>query len=169
MQRQVQIEARVVEVELNDAKATGVDWTVLAAQLSGAPTADVRAAAPRARRMTGLRVTDVPRFSSAARRAGQGDDGREPAAADAEQRAGASCAADALTLQRHAADCRRRRRHAEPQRRCVKAPRSLEADMLARVADGETIVIVRLHARSRNHARRKNAGVSGGWFGRARS
>ena len=68
--RQVQIDARVIEVEPNDEKAMGVDWTALAAQLTGAATPAQRAA-PR-RSLTGLRVTDLatadePRWPSRAR------------------------------------------------------------------------------------------------------
>ena len=46
--RQVQIDARVIEVELNDEKATGIDWTAVAAELVGEQTP--AAAAPRRRR-----------------------------------------------------------------------------------------------------------------------
>ena len=41
--RQVQIDARVIEVEANDEKAAGVDWTVVAAELSGTRTPAQRA------------------------------------------------------------------------------------------------------------------------------
>ena len=70
--RQVQIEARVIEVELNDEKAPGVDWSAVAARTGGR-------ARPRAQRpprrpsLTGLRVTDVAQAAGVARRAGQGD------------------------------------------------------------------------------------------------
>ena len=57
VQRQVQIDARVIEVEPSDDKAMGVDWTVLAAQLSGTQTPAQRAA-PRLS-LTGLRITDL--------------------------------------------------------------------------------------------------------------
>ena len=46
--RQVQIDALIIEVEPNDEKAVGVDWTALAAQLTGAATPAQRAA-PRRR------------------------------------------------------------------------------------------------------------------------
>ena len=45
------------------------------------------------------------------------------------------------------------------------ARRSAESDMLARVADGETLVDLRLHARPRDRERRAS-GSTGGWFGR---
>ncbi len=41
-----------------------------------------------------------------------------------------------------------------------------EADMLARVADGETIVMAGFTS-EREVRERKNAGIKGGWFGRA--
>ena len=41
VQRQVQIDARVIEVEPSDAKAVGVDWATVARTMSGAATADV--------------------------------------------------------------------------------------------------------------------------------
>jgi type II secretory pathway component GspD/PulD (secretin) len=47
----------------------------------------------------------------------------------------------------------------------LAAPRSLSSDMVARVADGETIVIAGL-GRDFETRERKNAGISGGWFGR---
>ena len=63
VQRQVEFDARIVEVELKDAAATGVDWRVITAGMTAAPSTP--AAAPAARRsLTGLRVTDVSRFMS---------------------------------------------------------------------------------------------------------
>ena len=47
----------------------------------------------------------------------------------------------------------------------VKAPDAAEADMLARVADGETLVISGF-TRDRETRERKTVGVTGGWFGR---
>src|SRR5262245_57382169 len=61
--RQAQIDARVVEVELNDEKAAGVDWTVLTAQFAG----DAQPGAPRPPSrpsLTGMRITDVRPFLS---------------------------------------------------------------------------------------------------------
>src|SRR5439155_10058255 len=52
--RQAQIDARVIEVELSDPKAQGIDWTAVAAQLVGDLTPAQRAA-PRPS-LTGLRV-----------------------------------------------------------------------------------------------------------------
>jgi type II secretory pathway component GspD/PulD (secretin) len=47
----------------------------------------------------------------------------------------------------------------------VKAPAVAESDMLARVADGETLVISGF-TRGREVRERKPVGISGGWFGR---
>jgi len=45
VQRQAQIDARVIEVELTDEKAQGIDWSAVATALIGAQTAAQRAAA----------------------------------------------------------------------------------------------------------------------------
>src|SRR5439155_11008683 len=58
--RQVQIEARVVEVELSDEKAQALDWTALAAQLTADQTPAQRATARPS--LTGMRVTDVQKL-----------------------------------------------------------------------------------------------------------
>jgi type II secretory pathway component GspD/PulD (secretin) len=47
----------------------------------------------------------------------------------------------------------------------LKAPVTAESDTLARVADGETLIIPGF-TRDREVRERKNVGVSGGWFGR---
>ena len=73
--RQVQIDARVIEVELNDEKAPGVDWT----------GGDGRPGGVGGRR-TGLRVTDLAALMTALQ--GKVSTDRQPAAARAQQRAG---------------------------------------------------------------------------------
>ena len=160
--RQVQIEARIVEVEPNDEKAAGVDWTVVAAQLTGAQTPAQRAS-PRPS-LTGLRVTDVAKLMELL--AAQGKVAtvtstrlltlnNEPSIV----RTGtvafsvtpqiASDAVVTLSL--------------SP---IVTAPVVAEADMLARVADGETLVISGF-TRDRELKERKTVGGTGsGWFGR---
>jgi type II secretory pathway component GspD/PulD (secretin) len=47
----------------------------------------------------------------------------------------------------------------------LKAPAAIEADMLARVNDGETLVVSGF-THDREIRERKNVGTSGGWFGR---
>src|SRR4030095_11384333 len=55
--RQVEIEARVVEVELNDEKAAGIDWSAVAAGQVGEAVPGQRP--PVRPSLTGLRVTDA--------------------------------------------------------------------------------------------------------------
>jgi MSHA biogenesis protein MshL len=57
--RQVQIDARVLEVELTDEHARSLDWGVLTQTAASPAGADTRAAT------TGLRITDVGRFLAA--------------------------------------------------------------------------------------------------------
>ena len=47
----------------------------------------------------------------------------------------------------------------------VTAPQAQESDMLARVADGETLVLGGF-TRDREVREKKNLGTKGGWFGR---
>jgi type II secretory pathway component GspD/PulD (secretin) len=47
----------------------------------------------------------------------------------------------------------------------VASPTAIESDMLARVADGETLVISGF-TRDREVRERKTVGITGGWFGR---
>ena len=48
----------------------------------------------------------------------------------------------------------------------VKAPAAAEADMIARVVDGETLAISGF-TRERETRERRNAGIQGGWLGRS--
>ena len=162
VQRQVQIDARVVEVELSDEKAVGIDWTAVS-RPAGPPAPGARAAAPR-RTLTALRVTDVASLLD--RLAAQGKVvtiaaprlltlNNEPSIVRT----------DALTLT------------VTPQigsdsaltlavTPMLRTPAAIESDMLARVADGETLVVSGF-TRERETRERKNVGISGGWFGRA--
>ncbi len=47
----------------------------------------------------------------------------------------------------------------------LASPAPLQADMVARVNDGETILVAGL-GRDRETRERKNTGITGGWFGR---
>ena len=47
----------------------------------------------------------------------------------------------------------------------LKAPAPIESDMLARVADGETLVLSGF-INDREIRERRNVGLAGGWFGR---
>jgi type II secretory pathway component HofQ len=160
--RQAQIDARVLEVELNDDKASGIDWTLVASQL----TSPAAPGAPRpARRpaLTGLRVTDLGRLMELLAEQGKVTTvatprllamNNEPAIVRTESvtlSVVPQIAGDAiLTLS------------LSP---IVKGPTVAEADMLARVADGETLVVSGFN-RDRETRERRNAGISGGWFGR---
>ncbi len=84
VQRQVQIDARVLEVELNDPAAQGIDWAALAQ----AAAARAPAARPAGGAFVGLRVTDVAKFLAALAAQGKVSLARQPAAAGDEQRAG---------------------------------------------------------------------------------
>jgi type II secretory pathway component GspD/PulD (secretin) len=99
--RQVQIDLRIIEVELNDADAEMLDWAAIATG------AGPEGAAPARGNVVGLRVSGEP----------------------------------ALTTIR-------------------------ETDTVARVADGETLVLGGF-TRQRETRQRQNAGTRGGWFGRS--
>ena len=159
--RQVQIDALIIEVEPNDEKAMGVDWTALAAQLSGAATPAQRAA-PR-RSLTGLRVTDLAQLMNLLAEQGTVVTianprlltmNNEPSIVRTDGMVFSvtpQIASDAIvTLS------------ISP---VVKAPVVAESDMLARVADGETLVISGF-TRDRETRERKAVGITGGWFGR---
>jgi type II secretory pathway component HofQ len=159
--RQVQIDALIIEVEPNDEKARGIDWTAIAAQLNGGAT-PAQGAAPR-RSLTGLRVTDLavllrllaeqgtvvtiasPRMLTM---------NNEPSIVRTDGvvfSVTPQIASDAIvTLS------------VSP---IVKAPVVAESDMLARVVDGETLVISGF-TRDRETRERKAVGITGGWFGR---
>ncbi len=162
LHRQVQIDARVIELEPNDANKAGLDWTALAAELNGAGTLAQRAA-PRPS-LTGLRVTDLPKLMELLAARGKVETltstrlltlNNEPSIVRTEHVAFtvtpqiASEAVVTLSLSE-----------------IVKAPMVAESDMLARVADGETLVISGF-TRDRDVEEHKTVGGRGaGWFGR---
>ena len=159
--RQVQIDARVIEIEPTDATASGIDWAGVAAKMSGAPTADVPVATRQT--MNGLRVTDVGRLLDLL-----GEQGtvtvvahprmlalnNEPSIVRTEtmsfsvtpQISGESVLTLSLTP-------------------IVKSPTVIESDMLARIVDGETLVVSGF-TRDREIKEKKALGIGGGWFGR---
>lgn len=159
--RQVQIDALIIEVEPNDEKAMGVDWTALAAQLSGAATPAQRAA-PR-RSLTGLRVTDLAQLMSLLAEQGTVVTIANPRMLTMNNEPSIvrtdgvvfsvtpQIASDAIVTLSVS--------------QVVKAPVVAESDMLARVADGETLVISGF-TRDRETRERKAVGITGGWFGR---
>jgi type II secretory pathway component GspD/PulD (secretin) len=160
--RQVQIDARVIEVEPNDAKAPGIDWASLAAAMSGAATADMPMATRRT--MNGLRVSDVDRLLDLL-----GEQGTVTVVANPRL----------LTLNNEPSIVRTGTMSfsVTPQisgdsiltlslTPIVTSPVAVESDMLARVADGETLVVSGF-TRDRETKERKAVGIGGGWFGRA--
>ena len=159
--RQVQIDARVIEVEPNDAKASGIDWARLAVTMSGAATADMPIATRRT--MNGLRVTDVGKLLDLL-----GEQGTVTMVANPRL----------LTLNNEPSIVRTGTMSfsVTPQisgdsiltlslTPIVTSPMAVESDMLARVADGETLVVSGF-TRDREIKERKAVGISGGWFGR---
>ncbi len=161
MQRQAQIEATVVEIELNDDKAPGVNWQSIAQQLAVAP--GEAAQGPRRSALTSLRITDASRLLAAL-----GDQGTVTVVASPRvttlNNEPAVVRTDAVTLS------------VTPQisgdafvtlsvTPIVTAPAPVESDMLARVADGETLVVSGF-VRDRETRERRAVGRTGGWFGR---
>jgi type II secretory pathway component GspD/PulD (secretin) len=159
--RQVQIDARVIEVEPTDAKASGIDWPSVAAKMSGAATADIPVATRQT--MNGLRVTDVAKLLGLL-----GEQGTVTVVANPRM----------LTLNNEPSIVRTETISfsVTPQisgdsvltlslTPIVKAPAVIESDMLARVVDGETLVIAGF-TRDREIKEKKAVGISGGWFGR---
>jgi type II secretory pathway component HofQ len=160
MQRQVQIDAQVIELEPSDDQAVGVDWNAIAAQL--APQTAAQRAAPR-RSLTGLRVTDLAKFMSLLEAQGKVATiasprmltmNNEPSIVRTDQ--------VVLTVTPQIASDAVVTLSVSP---LVKTAAIAEADMLARVADGETLVISGF-IRDRDTRERKAVGISGGWFGR---
>ena len=159
--RQVQIDARVIEVEPTDAKASGIDWAGLAAKMSGAPTEELPMATRRT--MNGLRVTDVGRLLTLLAEQG-----------------GVTVVANPrmLTLNNEPSIVRTAAMSfsVTPQisgdsivtlslTPIITSPAVVEADLLARVADGETLVVSGF-TRDREVKEKKAVGITGGWFGR---
>ncbi|OLC42534.1 MAG: hypothetical protein AUH43_22475 [Acidobacteria bacterium 13_1_40CM_65_14] len=159
--RQVQIEAHVVEVELNDEKAPSLDWTVLAAQMVGDQTPAQRAAARPS--LTGMRITDVQKLLGLFAAHGKVSVMANPRLVTLNNEP-AIVRTDALTVSvtPQIAPDSAVMLSVSP---ILKAPIAAESDMLARVADGETLVIPGF-TREREVRERKNLGISGGWFGR---
>ena len=159
--RQVQIDARIIEVELNDEKAVSVDWSVVAAAQAGEVLPGQR---PTVRpSLTGLRVTDLQKLLASLAAQGQVSTiatprlltlNNEPAIVRTEMltlSVTPQIAPEAVTLS------------LSP---ILKAPSVAEADMIARVVDGETLALTGF-TRDRETRERKSVGISGGWLGRS--
>lgn len=162
--RQAQIEVRIVEVELNDEKATGLDWNAVRARMSAGGDAGRSGGRQPSQPFAGMRVTDVTRLMAALESQGKVTPIANPRL---------------MTLNNEPAIVRTESTtfSVTPQissdgqftlslSPVVSRPTVAEADMLARVADGETLVISGI-GRDRETRERRAAGISGGWFGRA--
>lgn len=135
--RQAQIDTRLVEVELDDEQATGIDWAALSADLArGQIPAERPANRPL---LTGLRVTDVTRLMTLLATQGNVAVVASPRLL-ALNNEPAIVRTDAFTFS------------VTPQiagdavvtlslSPIVKGPTVAEADLIARVADGETLVV----------------------------
>ena len=160
MVRQVEIEARVVEVELNDDKA-GIDWSAVAAGQAGELVPGQRP--PQRPSLTGLRVTDATRLLASLAAQGKVFElahprlltlNNEPAIVRTDTltlSVTPQIAAEAITLS------------LTP---IVKAPPVAESDMIARMVDGETLALSGF-THDRETRERKSVGITGGWLGRA--
>jgi type II secretory pathway component HofQ len=159
--RQVLIDVRVIEVEPTDANAPGIDWQSVSSKMSGALTAGVQPATHPS--MNGLRVSDVGKLLALLGQQGTVTQlanprlltlNNEPSVVRSAtmsfsvtpQIAGDSVVTLSVTP-------------------VVSSPAVFESDMLARVADGETLVVSGF-TRDREVKEKQAAGVNGGWFGR---
>jgi type II secretory pathway component GspD/PulD (secretin) len=160
VQRQVELDARIVEVELKDAAASGVDWSLVAVGMGGGSTP--AQAAPR-RFLTRLKVADLSRLMTVLGEQGtvatlqtnrMASLNNEPAIVRSETltlSVTPQIAPDGVVML-----------SLSPM---VQTPTIAEADTLARVADGETLVVSGF-TRTREVRESTNAGIRGGWFGR---
>jgi len=153
--RQVQIEARAIEIEIGDEHAQGIDWTAVAG--AGASPSIGRA-------LTGLRITDVAKLLAALEAQGKVTALGNPTLVTVNNEP-AIVRTDGLTISvtPQVGDDGIVMLDVAP---ILKTPAVAEAEMLARVADGETLVIAGF-TRDREARERKNVGITGGWFGRA--
>jgi type II secretory pathway component GspD/PulD (secretin) len=159
--RQVEIEARVIEVELTDEKATGVDWSAVAAGQAGDIVPGQRPAVRPS--LTGLRVTNVTKLLTSLAAQGKLSVLSNPRFLTLNNEP-AIVRTDSLTLS------------VTPQiapeaitlslTPILKAPSVAESDIIARMVDGETLALSGF-TRDRETRERKSVGITGGWFGRA--
>jgi MSHA biogenesis protein MshL len=180
--RQVQIDARILEVELNDPNAATLDWMALAQETGASKVATVGGAAA-----ARFRIADVSRFMTALGAQGRVSTlatprllalNNEPAVVRAVSRPGGEnsqeqsvtlgitpqISSDGVVMLSVSPIVRVQRGGAAD--RPPASGGAHETDMLARVADGETIVVAGL-TREQETRERRNSGITGGWFGRS--
>jgi type II secretory pathway component HofQ len=159
--RQAQIDVRVLEVELTDDKAAGVDWPALTTELGVQPQGVQN---PPARpSLTGMRVADPGRLVHLLEAQGKVTVVASPRLVTLNNEP-AIVRTDALTISvtpQIAADSIVTLSLSP----IVRTPALAESDLLARVADGETLVVSGFTS-ERETRERKTVGTSGGWFGR---
>jgi type II secretory pathway component GspD/PulD (secretin) len=177
--REVRIDARVLEIELKDPDARSIDWSALA-ENAGAQNP---AGTPQRRDVPpSLRVNDVDRFMTALETQGSVATlarpqlltlNNEMALVRASRSLGSPGAAQqnlslGVTPQVAEGQVMLNVTPIVVQQTSDQPPVTMvhEADMIARVRDGETIVIAGLTRESETRERR-NAGTRGGWFGRS--
>jgi type II secretory pathway component GspD/PulD (secretin) len=157
IRRQVALDARILEVELRDPDASGIDWNAVGVAVGQTPAPGQPASIER------LRIVDQARLLSAL-----GEQGKvtviesprlvslnnEPAllrSDDVTVSVTSQIATDGTVMV-----------SLTP---VVRSGTIAESDTLARVADGQTLVVSGF-GRSRESRERENAGLRGGWFGR---
>ncbi len=138
--RQVRIDVRVVEVELDENHASGLDWTALAQVRDLARVMTALAAQGKVTLVANPRLTSLNNEPALMKTTGL------TISVTAQIGADATIVLNLTPI--------------------LPAPGIAESDMLARVGDGETIVISGF-SRDREIKERKAMGVTGGWFGRA--
>jgi MSHA biogenesis protein MshL len=165
VQREAQIDAKILEIELADDKASTVNWDAVAAQMNLASdsTPNAQPNAPR-RALSGMRVTDVTRLMTLLEGQGKVTVIATPRVVTMNNEP-AIVRTDAVTFSvtPQIADDAVVTLSLSP---VVRAPVVAESDMLARVAAGETLVVSGF-TYDRETRERKAVGISGGWFGRA--
>jgi type II secretory pathway component GspD/PulD (secretin) len=159
--RQVQIDARVIEVEPTDATAGGIDWAGVAAKMSGAATADTPATK---QTMKGLRVSDVGQLLAILAEQGKVTTVARPRLLTLNNEPSiVRTDAVSFTVTPQISGDAVLTLSLTP---IVKSPMAVESDMLARVMDGETLVVSGFtRDREVKEEQKKSAGFIGGtWF-----
>lgn len=167
--RQIQVDAQVLEVELGDETAGGIDWDAVRARLGGVGSAD----RSRRRSLTGMRATDASKLLDALRLQGTLSIiaspsltvvNNEPAIVRTDSVSlgvTPQAGGDGAVMLSVTPIVKAGPQAAGASSRAIVS----ESDMLARVADGETLVIGGfIHERETRE--KKNLGARGGWFGR---
>jgi type II secretory pathway component GspD/PulD (secretin) len=164
--RQVQIDARVIEVELNEAHMSGLDWTPLSQTRNASKLAAALAEQGKVSVLANPRLlvlNNEPAIVRAVTQTGGKDELRQASEAVTIS-VTAQIAPDRIVLLSLSPIVSAR---AEPAGNDARGPSALrEAETIARVADGETIVFAGF-PRNREISERKNTGIKGGWFGRS--